>query len=287
MSEPKITIAVDVTNPGQFFACCGLLELADRLWPGAEAWFTEGQFHIACEGTLRKLLQSLAEASVNSSMTASQLKRLGTLQSLEKRRRTPNIEIEMSDLRNRWRLERLHLSKPFDLWMDWWRDNSGDRTDLKTWAAKVQVLGMVQAFHSLIPSLQFDEGTISECLTKSVRADVLPFYFDSDAGAQGSAQDAGFSLYDLRTVIKGHSPKRPLIELGSFISFQRFRPLEVPETDRYRFATWDYPLPIAAASAVAVSAVEVPGSRPYEFQLFSRTQYMKTFLPAVPLGGSR
>ncbi len=24
------------TNPGQFFACCGLLELADRLWPGAE-----------------------------------------------------------------------------------------------------------------------------------------------------------------------------------------------------------------------------------------------------------
>jgi CRISPR-associated protein Csb3 len=30
--EPNITIKVDVTNPGQFFACCGLLELADRLW---------------------------------------------------------------------------------------------------------------------------------------------------------------------------------------------------------------------------------------------------------------
>jgi len=31
---PSITVTVDVTNPGQFFACCGLLELADRLWPG-------------------------------------------------------------------------------------------------------------------------------------------------------------------------------------------------------------------------------------------------------------
>ena len=33
---PSITVAVDPTNPGHFFACCGLLELADRLWPGAE-----------------------------------------------------------------------------------------------------------------------------------------------------------------------------------------------------------------------------------------------------------
>ena len=37
--EPTIRIPVDLTNPGQFFACCGLLELASRLWPGAEGWF--------------------------------------------------------------------------------------------------------------------------------------------------------------------------------------------------------------------------------------------------------
>ena len=32
-----IQLNVDPTNPGQFFACCGLLELADRLRDGAEA----------------------------------------------------------------------------------------------------------------------------------------------------------------------------------------------------------------------------------------------------------
>ena len=47
---PNISVSVDVTNPGQFFACCGLLELADRLWPGAEGWFEDSTFGIACRG---------------------------------------------------------------------------------------------------------------------------------------------------------------------------------------------------------------------------------------------
>ena len=53
--EPSITVKVNVTNPGQFFACCGLLELADRLWPGAEGWFdgSGGEFRIACGGAFR------------------------------------------------------------------------------------------------------------------------------------------------------------------------------------------------------------------------------------------
>ena len=52
-----IRVAVDPTNPGQFFACCGLLELANRLWPGAEGWFEKGKFCIACEGTADQLLE--------------------------------------------------------------------------------------------------------------------------------------------------------------------------------------------------------------------------------------
>src|SRR5688572_7628840 len=62
LPEPTIRVPVDPTNPGQFFACCGLLELADRLWPqtndrqAAEGWFADGQFEITCSGTLRELL---------------------------------------------------------------------------------------------------------------------------------------------------------------------------------------------------------------------------------------
>lgn len=37
--EPTIRINVDVTNPGQFFACCGVLELASRIDPHSTARF--------------------------------------------------------------------------------------------------------------------------------------------------------------------------------------------------------------------------------------------------------
>src|SRR5207244_9674837 len=135
------------------------------------------EFCIARGGGLSELLQRLSAATVNSSLTDVELKRLGTLQSMDKRKRTPEIAAEMDDLRTRWRLERLHLSKPFDLWLDWWRDNAGERTDLKTWAAKVQVLGMVRDFHGLVKTLPWEVSALIECLTQSVRADALPFYF--------------------------------------------------------------------------------------------------------------
>ena len=54
----SFSVNVDPTNPGQFFACCGLLELADRLWPGAEGCFAkeDREFTITRGGTLRGLL---------------------------------------------------------------------------------------------------------------------------------------------------------------------------------------------------------------------------------------
>src|SRR5206468_3380955 len=70
--KPSITVSVDPTNPGQFFACCGLLELADRLWPGAESWFEKGEFSIACEGALNKVLDALVDCHLTNTMTEAQ-----------------------------------------------------------------------------------------------------------------------------------------------------------------------------------------------------------------------
>ncbi len=62
---PNITIPVDCTNPGQFFACCGLFELADRRWPQAElcAHFEPQRFVITADDSacsLDRLLQEFA-----------------------------------------------------------------------------------------------------------------------------------------------------------------------------------------------------------------------------------
>src|SRR5205809_3478872 len=64
---PNIAIPVDLMNPGQFFACCGLLELADRKWPHVEGWFSCGSFSITSSETacsLAALLRALDEEEV-------------------------------------------------------------------------------------------------------------------------------------------------------------------------------------------------------------------------------
>ena len=60
--QANITIPVDLTNPGQFFACCGLLELADRLWPGTEGWFDKREFCILTGDGAKTLSELLSEA---------------------------------------------------------------------------------------------------------------------------------------------------------------------------------------------------------------------------------
>src|SRR4051812_29289443 len=70
--KPSISVNVDPTNPGQFFACCGLLELAARLWPDAEGWFASGQFHMVCDGTLKAVLDTVVDCHLTNTMTAEQ-----------------------------------------------------------------------------------------------------------------------------------------------------------------------------------------------------------------------
>jgi len=67
--QPTLAVKVDVTNPGQFFACCGLLELGHRLWRGAEGWFTESCFNIGAgecrPGALASLLDELGRSKLS------------------------------------------------------------------------------------------------------------------------------------------------------------------------------------------------------------------------------
>jgi len=86
MSKPNIKIPIDLTNPGQFFACCGLLELADRLWPGAEGWFESDQFciNIVSGGSLQSIVKSLQQSTVSNTMTVAQRGRLDELTSMRR-----------------------------------------------------------------------------------------------------------------------------------------------------------------------------------------------------------
>jgi CRISPR-associated protein Csb3 len=284
----NIAIPVDLANPGQFFACCGLLELADRLWPGTEGRFDSGNFLMVGppECSLRAVLNKLAESTVANTMTSVENARLKELSSMTKKQREaiPGMEDEKRSLESLRRERPIVLSGAIEFRVDWFDDEFSGGSRFKTWAGQQSVLDIAKAMHRSI-TRALDESDSS--LWGYTRGIGLPFNFDSDLGSQGSALDVGFSFDPLAgsesTRIEGSC--RPALELLCFIGLQRFRPKEIPRKNRFVYTAWSGALSPPVASAIACGAVDVGDGLSYEFKLLYRTKYLKSFLPAIPFQG--
>lgn len=283
---PSITVAVDPTNPGQFFACCGLLELADRLWPGAEGWFEGQRFRVRCGGTLSKLLYELANSKIESSLTDQGLERLGSLLSQKKSTLTPDDEEEKARLSESWKRERLHLARPFDLWIDWWSDEQTGGKSMKTWAAKQLVLHMARPMLDVLRKEEWHKTVSDDVLTRTATVEGIPFYFDAHNNWQSTPRDTGFGLYTLRDDIETRGSTRPLLELAAFLGIQRFRPAVLSEKRLLAFSLWPLALPVTVAAVATTGFLNLPGERRYAFRMLFRSEYMKAFLPAEPYQGA-
>ena len=286
--SPSIVIPVNPANPGQFFACCGVLELADRLWSGAEARFENGHFLVIGppECSLHALLSKLAESTVANTMTPVQNARLEELSSMKKKEREaiPGLEDEKKSLESLRRELPIVIAGAIEFRVDWFCTELSGGSRFKTWAGQQSVLDIVQAMHcGLIKAI----GGGNSSLWGTVRGIGLPFNFDSELGAQGSALDIGFSFDPLAgsEATRIDVPCRPALELLCFIGLQRFRPREIPWESRFVYTAWSPALSPAVAAAVACGAVEVGDGLLHEFKLLYRTKYLKSFLPAIPFQG--
>jgi CRISPR-associated protein Csb3 len=283
-TEP-IQIPVDLTNPGQFFACCGLLELADRLSPGAEGWFENRRFRLQSNSSLGSLIGALRQAAVVNTMSVAQCARLDELSKMSKKdREKVGLDDEKKALDALRREEPIVFQSLFELRIDWFRDEYSGGSRFKTWAGQQSVLDIAKAMHT---GLSQADAAVESSLWNPIRGGGLPFNFDSDLGGQGSALDIGFAFDPLAatdtTRIEGTC--RPGLELLAFIGLQRFRPREIPKQNRFVYAAWQQPLPPPVAATAACQAIPVGVAPCYEFCLLYRTKYLKSFLPAIPFQG--
>lgn len=289
MSLPSanMVVAVNLANPGQFFACCGLLELADRIWPGTEGWFEQGHFLMSGppECSLSTLMDKLTASTVTNAMTPAQNRRLEELSSMKKKEReaTSGLEDEKKDLEALRRESPIVLTGAIDFQIHWFYDDPSAGTRFKTWAGQQSVLDIARAMHRGVVSATQES---SSSLWRSVRGVGLPFNFDSDLGGQGSALDIGFSFDPLAgsEVTRIEGTCRPALELLCFVGLQRFRPREI-RGNRFVYTAWNIALLPSVASAVACGAVETGNELSHEFRLLYRTKYLKSFLPATPFQG--
>jgi hypothetical protein len=260
--EPTIHVEANPCNPGEFFACCGLLELADRLWPGgAEGWFRGRHFCMGPVvagngGTLQALLDAAHRASLEQLDPADDM------------------------------ASPLRLAEPFGLRLDWWQDERSGGAELKTWAGQQKVVRIARAMHAVLAQPGLTSGPLfSQAAVLFDPAEpkktVEPFYFDDRRSAQAHNLDIGFSP-DAQAM---SMPAYSVVEFFCLVGLQRFRPARKPQDRTYEYSAWAYPLPPAAAAAVVAGYMGGAQVQRYSFRLLFRTKYLKGFLPATPIRG--
>jgi len=281
-SKASFTINVDPTNPGQFFACCGLFEVANRLCPGSESWFNDKgtQFSIACGShSLFELIKAIGQSRIESSLGDDGLKRLGTLLSVAKDSLSEQDIADKTRLQKSWYSETVRLEEPFGIALDWWWDKRTSVTLLKTWAAKQFVTeSIARPLLNSIKAHDWETIDLTNCLAIELPLKGLPFCFDSMNNTQNTARDYGVAPSE----VKSAPCIRPLIELLTFVALQRFRPFRPLKSDLLYYATWPVPLPINVAAAVSSSCVGA-GGKCFAFRMLYRTKYMKAFFSATPV----
>ncbi len=286
MSDAKncdITVNCDPSNPGQFYACCGLLELADRCWNGAEGWFDTTYFHFSVRPksgsqTAGGLLAQIAAMSISNTMSQEQIEQLAILKSKGGKMTSTREKAEKKLLESLWRSSPIEIDTP-TLHINWFHDTRSGGSRFKTWAGQQSVIDIARSMHRPIAQNEYNDVAVEDWLQFSF-GDDLSFNFDSDASAQIAALDVGFSLDPLGM----SSSTKPLTELLAFIGLQRFRPSYVSGESSYSYGLWTIPLDPAAAFLAASTAVLPVVAQQYSFPLLYRTKYLKSFLPAKPIG---
>jgi hypothetical protein len=250
-NSAPISVRVDPANPGQFFACCGLLELADRLWPGAEAWFHDGSFLIdAADDTGNLGLSGLIRA-----IASSQLIQLDP----ENGTSSP-----------------IQISAPFDLRLDWWEDERADGKQLKVWAGTMNSFRIARAMQSVLHEEPLQVGSLLDYATVVYDPEepdhkVEPFYFDARRGASALPLDQGFSTDALQMTNLAY----PAVEFLCLIGLQRFRPTPTAERRIFAYSTWTEPLMITIAPVAAAGLLNTVATCRFVFENAFRTDQRK------------
>lgn len=260
MSEP-IRTNVDPTNPGQFFACCGLLELASRIHRDAQARFENGQFVLTAD--VPSVLECLFRCKVEADSAANAVDD----------EESDGSDSEPDDNAHRGRTYPMYLGEPFNLRLDWWTSLDAQKQKLKTWTAGQRVTDLLLGYYKgkekkYIPSMREHFETAVKRFPNDWLRETLPiktpmsFSYDSRL-SRNNALDQGY-------VAKGILAFSPAIEVLTLIGLQRFRPLTIKTWSNNLYFTWKEMVPIEIANVVALGLIPAYTDQCFEFPIKPR-----------------
>lgn len=217
-------------NPGQFFACCGLLYCADRLLAGAAAHFDGDRFVLQADDpdpatTVMKLLES----------------RVGT------------VDAETDDADSPVRIGGVPVR------LDFW-NHFDDRPAIKLFAGQIRSKALIERWARHIQEFCRKGRGMSawtDCPVTGLPSGI-------DAATRWTAQDVGFSLNE-----QGMKEIRayPLVEFFAHIGIQTYCWREVERGRLHAYHTWGAPLPMLVAAPAAAGAIPSMITGRFEFEV--------------------
>ena len=237
---PTMAIDVNLHNPGQFYACCGLLELAYRLW-GTEAcgWFDSTRFCLHVSGR--------SQDDVNQQLM--DLLRTMTFVATDEDDSGSPILVGISD--------------GCTYRVDWWRKTIYWKGSLRTWGRGTSYNLLTESHREAIKAEDLVSGL--ELAAK------MTSRLSVDPRASWTAIDAGFSPNDQNFTVATF----PLVEFLAGIGLQRNRPAP-DRRQQWSYTAWNTPLPsplIPTAKQILPSSQTVL----YRFEIASRGQRARYF----------
>ncbi|MBI5593967.1 MAG: type I-U CRISPR-associated protein Cas8c [Deltaproteobacteria bacterium] len=279
--ETAIRIPVDPANPGQFFACCGLLEFADRLWKGTEGWFEIRHFCIRTTeptASLAQLLKSARDIALAND---------GATDREDEGENEDDAEDKSSSM---------SIVSPVSLHLDWWKDKS-----LKPWAGSMNARKIFVAMCAAIDPQsdnplnhgQFVYDPAATVILKNGKTKAKkgeprePFYFDGRRGANSQSLDIGFAPDPLKKLLKFKTIAYPVVEAMALIGLQRCQPKPAETPRVFDYFSWQEPYPVSVLSAAVYGILD--NSCGYRFENAFRTPQRKhkAFNPATPIERSK
>ena len=262
-SVSTFDISADPLNPGEFLACCGLFELADRLGRGAEAWFDRRVFRLRTDVQLSDVVYALIGGQAdeltrpNGGLAVAPLIAPLVLKLTEE----PRGAIVLDG----WMAVRIQKGKVIAVANRPWNFWSGQQTTLRIWRA-------------LRAALQQQVADTADLLGDDLfaRRVALSGRFGFDPGAAWTALDVGFSPNEQKIAVASS----PAVELLAAVGLQRFRPIVADDRETFYYSTWATPLSPCVAAA-ACTGLLPSGGRSYRGTVISRGSYaaLSTSIP--------
>lgn len=243
---PETRIPIDPFNPGQFYACCGLLE-----WLRANGTRAESRF--ATDPMRPKAAEFIIDGWGESGLP-------GLILLLREARCEREDGFGDEDLNAVAPVTLLNGDVAVTL--DWWLDEYRTKAmPLKCWAGQQTSLSILSELLTLLPA-EAGRGLLNAPALTTSR-------FGVDPRSAWTALDFGFSPNEQ----KRDAATFPATEVLAAIGLQGYRPSRSAKGWKYGYLLWEQPLDPAAARLAAAGGWEGLAGPRYEFELSKRGSY--------------